>query len=88
MEGTGVSPEECRFLSISEGKNLKEYRSEKTNIIVCHRLTAVMHADLIIVMDDGKIVERGNHNELMALKGWYYEQFNNQKMTGGDNSEE
>ena len=68
-------------------KNLKEYRSEKTNIIVCHRLTAVMHADLIIVMDDGKIVERGNHSELMALKGWYYEQFMNQKMTGGDTDE-
>ena len=68
-------------------KNLKEYRSEKTNIIVCHRLTAVMHADLIIVMDDGKIVERGNHKELMALKGWYYEQFMNQKMTGGDTLE-
>ena len=67
--------------------SLKEYRSDKTNIIVCHRLSAVMHADMIIVLDNGVIVERGNHEELMALKGWYYEQFVNQKMTGGDTHE-
>ena len=69
-------------------KSLKEFRSNKSNIIVCHRLSAVMHADNIIVLDKGEIIERGNHEKLMALKGWYYEQFNNQKMTGGDNSEE
>ncbi|MBR6072666.1 MAG: ABC transporter ATP-binding protein [Acholeplasmatales bacterium] len=67
--------------------SLKEYRSDKTNIIVCHRLSAVMHADMIIVLDNGVIIERGNHEELMALKGWYYEQFMNQKMTGGDTHE-
>ena len=67
--------------------SLKEYRSNKTNIIVCHRLSAVMHADMIIVLDKGKIIERGNHKELMDMHGWYYEQFINQKMTGGDTSE-
>ena len=67
--------------------NLKKYRKDKTNIIVCHRLSAVMHADLIIVMEDGKIIERGTHQELIDSKGWYYEQFMNQKMTGGDQDE-
>ena len=66
--------------------NLKKYRSDKTNIIVCHRLSAVMHSDLIIVLENGVIVERGNHEELMNLKGWYYEQFLNQKI-GGDTDE-
>ena len=59
---------------------LKQYRGKKTNIIVAHRLSAVMHADEIIVLDKGKIVERGNHEELMKQKGWYYEQFIAQQM--------
>lgn len=59
---------------------LRKYRSKKTNIIVAHRLSAVMHADEIIVLDNGKIVERGTHNELMRLGGWYYEQFISQQM--------
>ena len=61
-------------------KSLKEHRSNRTNIIVAHRLSAVMHADLIIVMDKGEIVERGNHESLMADKGWYHEQFIAQAM--------
>ena len=59
---------------------LKKYRSNKTNIIVAHRLSAVMHADEIIVLDKGEIVERGTHSELMQSKGWYYEQFTSQQM--------
>lgn len=61
-------------------KSLKNYRSNRTNIIVAHRLSAVMHADLIIVMDKGEIVERGTHETLMEDKGWYYEQFVAQAM--------
>lgn len=63
-------------------ENLKKIRNEKTNIIVAHRLTAVEACDEIIVMDDGKIVERGSHDELMKLKGWYYEQYVIQEMGG------
>ena len=61
-------------------KSLKTHRSNRTNIIVAHRLSAVMHDDLIIVMDNGEIVERGNHESLMNDKGWYYEQFLAQAM--------
>ena len=68
-------------------KSLKKYRDDKTNIIVAHRLSAVMHADLIIVLSEGKIVERGTHNELMELKGWYYEQFMAQQMEEGELNE-
>lgn len=67
--------------------SLKKYRSQKTNIIVAHRLSAVMHADQIIVLDQGKIVEQGTHDELMHLKGWYYEQYIAQQMEEGDENE-
>ena len=59
---------------------LKRYRSKKTNIIVAHRLSAVMHADEIIVLDNGQIIERGTHDELMSKGGWYHEQFISQQM--------
>jgi len=59
---------------------LKKYRAKKTNIIVAHRLSAVMHADEIIVLDNGSIVERGRHSELMAKGGWYHDQFISQQM--------
>ncbi|MBQ9900671.1 MAG: ABC transporter ATP-binding protein [Acholeplasmatales bacterium] len=59
---------------------LNDYRKNKTNIIVAHRLSAVMQADNIIVLDKGKIVESGTHRELMRNKGWYYTQFKNQQM--------
>ena len=65
-------------------KNLKEFRNDKCNIIVCHRLSAVEHADLIVVLDNGTIIERGNHKELVALNGWYANQYENQKMEEGE----
>ncbi len=63
-------------------KNLKEYRNGKTNIIVCHRLSAVAHADKIIVLDEGQIVESGRHDDLMKEQGWYYEQYTAQHFKG------
>ena len=69
-------------------ENLKEERSGKTTIITAHRLSAIVHADLIIVMDNGKIIERGTHDQLVAQDGWYKETYNTQqleeKMKGGN----
>lgn len=67
--------------------SLRKYRSNRTNIIVAHRLSAVMNANLIIVLDQGKIVEQGTHEELMKRKGWYYEQFLAQQMEEGEDHE-
>ncbi|MBI5974375.1 ABC transporter ATP-binding protein [Staphylococcus canis] len=61
-------------------QHLKEARQGQTNIVTAHRMSAVMHADLIIVMRDGTVVERGTHDTLMQQKGWYYETFNAQAM--------
>lgn len=63
--------------------NLKTARKEKTNIIIAHRLSAIKHADQIIVLDNGEIIEHGNHEQLLAEKGWYYEQFTNQSLADG-----
>lgn len=67
-------------------RNLREIRKGKTNIIIAHRLTAVESCDEIIVLDKGKIVERGTHQGLMQKKGWYYEQYIIQEMGGGDDA--
>ncbi|MBE6543227.1 MAG: ABC transporter ATP-binding protein [Ruminococcaceae bacterium] len=48
----------------------------KTSFIVAHRLSTIINADLILVMRDGKIVEKGNHKELLSQKGFYYELYN------------
>ena len=62
-------------------ENINTYRSGMTNIIVAHRLSAVMNADHIIVLENGRIIEEGNHEELMRKKGWYATLFNHQLMT-------
>ncbi len=50
----------------------------KTSFIIAHRLSTIKNADLILVINDGNIVEQGNHEELMAKQGSYYELYNSQ----------
>jgi len=55
-------------------QNALEKASEgRTTITIAHRLSTIKNSDLIIVMKDGRIIEKGNHEELMSLKGEYYE---------------
>src|SRR5699024_4657196 len=61
-------------------EHLKKERANKTTFISAHRLSAVKHANQIIVLDDGKIVEHGTHDELMGHGGWYQEQYEIQQM--------
>jgi ATP-binding cassette subfamily B protein len=58
--------------------NLKKVTSNTTTIIVSHRVSSAKNADQIIVLDDGKIIERGNHETLINAKGYYAELFANQ----------
>ena len=60
--------------------NLKETRKDKTTIITAHRLSAVVHADLILVMQNGQIIERGTHEDLLALDGWYDQTYQSQQL--------
>ncbi|GEO68493.1 ABC transporter ATP-binding protein [Levilactobacillus acidifarinae] len=60
--------------------NLRQERANKTTIIAAHRLSSVMNADEIIVMDHGQIIERGDHASLMATHGWYYRMFTQQQL--------
>ncbi|MGB4439248.1 MAG: ABC transporter ATP-binding protein [Sedimentibacter sp.] len=53
-------------------KHLKINRTGKTNIIIAHRISTIQNADIIIVLDEGKIVEQGTHEQLIQNKGLYH----------------
>ncbi|MFG6149601.1 ABC transporter ATP-binding protein [Halobacillus sp. B23F22_1] len=64
-------------------KHLRKQRMNKTTIIAAHRLSAVTHADHIIVLAEGKVVEEGRHDELMQKGGWYQQQYKHQQLKEG-----
>jgi ABC-type multidrug transport system fused ATPase/permease subunit len=52
--------------------------TERTSVVIAHRLSTILSADVIFVMDRGRIVERGDHAELMSLNGLYAELYETQ----------
>jgi ATP-binding cassette, subfamily B, multidrug efflux pump len=67
--------------------NIQKERKGKTTIITTHRMTAVQHANHIIVFDNGKIIEEGTHDQLMDNNGWYKEQYNRQQAETSEEQE-
>ena len=63
-------------------ENLENFFKGKTAIVIAHRLSTVKHADKIIVLDKGKVMEEGNHSELVTKKGEYYRLVKNQLELG------
>ena len=63
-------------------ENLNSFFKDKTAVVIAHRLSTVQNADQIVVLDKGKIIEKGNHKELIELKGNYYHLVKNQLNLG------
>ncbi|KGX87685.1 multidrug ABC transporter ATP-binding protein [Pontibacillus halophilus JSM 076056 = DSM 19796] len=63
---------------------LEKLAHDRTTFIVAHRLSTITHADRIVLMQNGEIKEVGSHNELMAIKGQYYDLFQVQELATDD----
>ena len=63
-------------------ENLDEFFKGRTVVVVAHRLSTVKNADQIVVLEKGKIIEKGNHKELTALQGAYFNLVKNQLELG------
>ena len=60
-------------------KNLKSVSTKKTTVIVSHRISSLKHADKIIVLENGEIIQQGKHSDLIESKGYYKELFEKQQ---------
>ncbi|MCJ9671538.1 ATP-binding cassette domain-containing protein, partial [Neorhizobium sp. SHOUNA12B] len=63
---------------------MRRYAADRVTIIVAHRLSSLMHADRILFMEEGRIVESGTHDELLALGGRYKALYDLQVRPGDD----
>ena len=66
-------------------KALENLMKGRTTFVIAHRLSTVSHADRIVVVADGKIVEEGKHNELLAHQGEYFKLYNMQFNSNNSN---
>lgn len=64
-------------------ENLRNLQQAPTLIIITHRLSAVTQTNKIIVLEDGQIIQQGQHQDLIAQPGWYQEQYYHQQIKGG-----
>jgi ATP-binding cassette subfamily B protein len=62
---------------------LKVALKDRTSIVIAHRLSTIVHADQILVLENGLIAERGNHEELVAKQGLYFDLYQRQSLTPG-----
>lgn len=61
-------------------QGLKDVMATRTSVVVSHRVSTVRHADLILVLDDGEVVERGTHEELLTKSGLYADMYEHQSL--------
>ena len=74
-EATSSVDSETEFLIQEATKKLMH---DRTSIVIAHRLSTVREADSILVLDKGRVIEQGSHDELMEIQGSYYELFQKQ----------
>ena len=59
-------------------KAMKRLMKGRTSFVIAHRLSTIQEADKILVLKDGQIIEQGNHESLLAAKGFYYDLYQSQ----------